>query len=267
MSILYCIALLLLHLLALSSSNAYSSYLILFTKDIIMTFEALIWDCDGCLIDSEHISCGHMADVFTEAGYPISINDFVRLFAGQGGDRMTKLNIDPELQNKIRENTKAKAHILTERFRNELKVIENIEAVLEQINLPMAVASGSAMDRLALTLQLTNLYDGFNGHIYSSSLVPKGKPAPDIFLYAAEKLNTAPEKCLVIEDSLNGVRSGKAAGMTVFGFTGGSHVFDKVAHHEELLYLGADLVFDEMNALPRLIAAYQIKQTNKGEAA
>lgn len=135
-----------------------------------------------------------------------------------------------------------------------MKIIDGIHEVLEQIDLPMAIASGSDYERLEYTLQLTGLYGRFKNCTYSSSLVAKGKPSPDIFLYAAEQLGVYPRDCLVIEDSLNGVRAGKAANMTVFGFTGGSHVLNKQAHGHELLALGADLVFDEMGKLPELIS-------------
>jgi HAD superfamily hydrolase (TIGR01509 family) len=150
-----------------------------------------------------------------------------------------------------------KKELQRDAFKKDLKIINGINDVLSSVKMPMAIASGSEMDRLEYTLQLTNLYDHFNGRIYSSSLVPKGKPAPDIFLYAANELGVEPSKCLVIEDSLNGVRSGKAAGMTVFGFTGGNHIPDKQAHREELLSLNADLVFDDMSELPQLINSFK----------
>lgn len=225
-----------------------------------MTFKALLWDCDGCLIDSEYIACSLSASLLTEAGYPITTEDFIVRFCGQGNSHIFK-TIEDETGVDYRAfmdavDKKAKQR---EAFKKDLKAIQGIHEVLDVIDLPMAIASGSEMDRLTYTLQLTDLYDRFAEHIYSSSLVAKGKPAPDIFLYAAEKLNTAPQDCLVVEDSLNGVRSGKAARMTVFGFTGGGHVPDK-KQHEKLLYdLGADIVFHDMHELPSLIKNYARK--------
>jgi HAD superfamily hydrolase (TIGR01509 family) len=219
-----------------------------------MTFEALLWDCDGCLIDSEYIACALGAKLLNEAGYTISVEDYIRRFCGQSKDH-TFNSIKEDCGIDYRPHMAAidKRELQREAFRRDLKIIDGIHDVLEQIDLPMAIASGSDYERLNYTLELTDLYERFKDRIYSSSLVAKGKPAPDIFIYAAEQLNAAPEKCLVIEDSLNGVRSGKAAGMTVFGFTGGGHVFDKAEHSAELLSLGADLVFDDMRELPGLI--------------
>lgn len=217
-------------------------------------FKAILWDCDSCLIDSETIACGHAADLLTQAGYPISTQDYVIRFAGQGKahifDTIQKES-GLDLRNTIDRNEKIKQR--NELFRAHLKEIEGISDVLDTLTLPMAIASGSEMDRLEFTLQLTNLYDRFLPHIYSSTLVKNGKPAPDIFLYAADKLGIVPEECLVIEDSENGVRAGIAANMTVFGFTGGSHVPNKQVHAAKLSALGAHHVFDDMRELPLLL--------------
>jgi HAD superfamily hydrolase (TIGR01509 family) len=224
-----------------------------------MTFKALIWDCDGCLIDSEHIACELGARLLTEAGYKISTEDYIRRFCGQGKSHIFK-SVKDDCGVDYREHMQAidKKALQREAFRANLKIIDGIHEVLEQIDLPMAIASGSDYDRLEYTLQLTGLYDRFKNSLYSSSLVAKGKPSPDIFLYAAEQLGVDPRDCLVVEDSINGVRAGKAANMTVFGFTGGSHVLNKQAHRSELLALGADLVFDDMRELPRLIKNFDM---------
>jgi HAD superfamily hydrolase (TIGR01509 family) len=217
-------------------------------------FKAVLWDCDGCLIDSEAIACGHAADELTQAGYRISMHDFVTRFAGKTRQDIyraiydeTGLNlndkIDPAITRREREA----------RFTRELQPIEAIHETLDALNLPMAIASGSEFERLEHTLRLTDLFERFMPHVYSSSLVKHGKPAPDIFLYAAQKLGVAPADCLVIEDSENGVRAGVAAGMTVFGFTGGSHVPDPQAHAALLRALGAHDVFHHMSALPMLL--------------
>jgi HAD superfamily hydrolase (TIGR01509 family) len=213
-------------------------------------FKAILWDCDGCLIDSELIACSHAAELFTQAGYPITTEDYILRFAGQGKEHIFS-TIEKEtgldLRGKIDRGDKIRRR--NELFQDHLKEIPGISLFLQQSRVPMAIASGSEFDRLEYTLRLTNLYDRFMPHIYSSSLVAKGKPAPDIFLYAADKLNVRPEDCLVIEDSENGVRAGRAAGMAVFGFTGGSHVPDKAAHEKRLLELGAERVLHEIDGL------------------
>lgn len=213
-------------------------------------FKAIIWDCDGVLMDSEHLACSLSARILSDAGFPISTDDYVRRFCGQSHKHIhdtIAAEADFDIWSKI-----DKAKKLEERnalFARELRAIDGIADVLNALDLPIAIASGSDYNRLHYTLDLVNLRDHFGEHVYSSVDVAHGKPAPDIFLYAAEKLNVNPTDCLVIEDSINGVKAGVAAGMTVYGFTGGTHVQDKHAHRQELLALGAQQVFDHMNEL------------------
>lgn len=220
-------------------------------------FAAVLWDCDGCLIDSEWIACGLGAQMLTELGYPISTQEFVLRFCGQSKQhiygtiqRETGIDYLPLLAAQDKKQRQRDA------FKKDLHVICGIEAVLDGFdaaNIPQVIASGSAMDRLEYTLQVTGLYDRFAGKIFNADMVERGKPHPDVFLYAAAKIGIAPEQCLVIEDSHNGVRAGKAAGMTVFGFTGGKHILNKEKHAAELRELGADVIFHEMLELPSLV--------------
>lgn len=221
-----------------------------------MKYSGILWDCDGVLIDSEWIACGLAAEMLSEAGYPISTEEFVLRFCGQGKKHIYQTiqnesgtDFLPLLENANKHTRQRQA------FKDKLELIEGIVDVLDNVTVPMAIASGSGMDRLEYTLQLTDLYDRFAGRIYNSDMVEKGKPHPDVFLFAANEIKVAPEHCLVIEDSHNGVRAGKAAGMTVFGFTGGTHILDKKRHEQELRDLGADLVFHAMHELPDLMRA------------
>lgn len=216
----------------------------------LSSFKAILWDCDGVLMDSEHLSCGLSAQYLTEAGYNITVDDFVRRFCGFGKNHIYNTisnEIGYDILTKIDMAKKdAEQDVL---FRTQLQAIPSIHALLDQLTMPMAVASGSSYERLYLTLDVIGLRERFGPHIYSSSDVAKGKPAPDIFLYAAEKLGVAPANCLVIEDSINGVKAGKTAGMTVYAFAGGSHIPDKQKHLNELMELGADWAFTEMQSL------------------
>lgn len=219
-----------------------------------MKFRALIWDCDGCLLDSEYIACALGAKLATEAGCPISTEDYIRRFCGQSKSHtLATLRQESGIDIKSYLDRVDKKKLQREAFQSNLKPISGIPEILDDILLPMAIASGSEYDRLEFTLKLTGLYNRFSDCLYSASLVERGKPHPDIFLYTAEKLGVSPHDCLVIEDSQNGVRAGKAAGMTVFGFCGASHILDKDSHAQELQDLGADLVFHDMWELPRLI--------------
>src|SRR5262249_31361307 len=132
-----------------------------------------------------------------------------------------------------------------ETFRAALCPIEGIETVLEGLRVSYCVASSSALDRVALSLSLTGLARHFGDRLYTAQMVDRGKPAPDLFLYAAERMRCDPARTLVIEDSVSGVRAAKAANMTVWGFVGGSHYRSRdgaVGLHEA----GADRVFSRM---------------------
>ncbi|MFS4437374.1 HAD family hydrolase [Paracoccaceae bacterium GXU_MW_L88] len=184
---------------------------------------ALIFDCDGVLIDSEPLSVAELGASLREAGAEITDNEiFVR---------MVGLSIAKILDIVRREyGVDAAPYIedfrlrLEQRFAASLQPIEGIADALDALaDLPRAVASSSTPSRLEQTLTLTNLKPRLAPHIYSASLVKNGKPAPDLFLYAAEKIGAAPQDCIVIEDSAHGVEAAHAAGMQVIGFTGGGH--------------------------------------------
>lgn len=213
-------------------------------------FQAILWDCDGVVMDSEYLACGLAAKTLTDAGFPITTDMYVRRFCGQGKKHIHEtIAAEAGFDIWAKIDTKDKHDKRNQLFKDELKAIAGIEEILLTAGIPMAIASGSDYERLHYTLDLINLRGHFGEHIYSSVDVPHGKPAPDIFLYAANKLGVAPQHCLVVEDSLNGVRAGKAANMTVFGFTGGTHVVDKQAHAQEMSELGADWVFHDMREL------------------
>jgi beta-phosphoglucomutase-like phosphatase (HAD superfamily) len=109
------------------------------------------------------------------------------------------------------------------------------------------VASSSGHDNLRYKLELTGLYERFEGHIFSAAEVANGKPAPDLFLHAASRMGAAPADCVVVEDSVYGVQAARAAGMDVFGYAGGVTA-------AEVLEGPRTVVFDDMRALPRLLA-------------
>jgi HAD superfamily hydrolase (TIGR01509 family) len=120
-----------------------------------------------------------------------------------------------------------------------------VRAVLEGLQTPHCVASSSDSDRVSFSLSLTGLAPHFGKRLYTAQMVERGKPAPDLFLYAAERMHADPRRTLVIEDSVSGVRAAKAAGMTAWGFVGGSHYQSrdgKAILHEA----GADRVFRRM---------------------
>jgi HAD superfamily hydrolase (TIGR01509 family) len=212
----------------------------------MITFEPelIIFDCDGVLIDSEVIANRVNVEVLAGLGVEFTLEEYMERFVGVSLrdeileiERLRKIKLPDDYEGRLMNHKYGV-------FDKELRAIEGIVDFVKSIQLPKAVASGSSPERLEYTLKLTHLWELFTPHVYSTNLVPKSKPAPDIFLYTADKFGVTPEKCLVIEDSTLGVRAGVAAGMTVLGFTGGSHI--KHGHEERLLGLGAKKVFSRM---------------------
>ena len=133
--------------------------------------------------------------------------------------------------------------ILFARFETDLKPIEGVREAILSLPYPRCVASSSVPERIALSLRVTGLSDLFDD-IFSSTQVPRGKPAPDLFLHAASSMNARPEDCVVIEDSVAGVQAALAAGMRVIGFAGGGHCGPE--HAEKLRQAGAPVVIERM---------------------
>ncbi|MFC1658985.1 HAD family hydrolase [Pseudomonadota bacterium] len=219
-------------------------------------FEAIIWDCDGVLIDSEVLAAQTSVDLLKSYGVKINCEDYINRFIGGRRDEIiTSLEVESgiPLSKLITEEVliNRKTTIL-QNFKKYLNSIKNIEIVLNSLQLPMAVASGSCKERLDYSLDLVNLKPFFKDNIFSSDLVKHGKPKPDIFLYAAKKLKVNPKKCLVIEDSINGIRAAKAANMTVYAFTQGSHMSKNLK--QKIQETKPDLIFDDMMKLLDLVA-------------
>lgn len=189
-------------------------------------YKAILWDCDGVLIDSEYLACGASAAFCTEKGYPITTEVFIERFMGMNRFQIYA-TIEKEIGRKLVEGEAMYAEMaarLKEIFTKDLKSCEGIEDILTNAKVPMAVASGSSAERLDMSLGLTQLKDFFKGHIYTSEDLPRGKPSPDIFLHAAEKLGVAPEDCLVVEDGIHGIDAAHAAGMDVVAYIGARHM-------------------------------------------
>ncbi len=200
--------------------------------------EAVIFDCDGVLIDSETISARIWAEEVARFGYTLTPQEFARRFAGRPAADTAKLinqAAPRKLPDDFARTTDEKVAAL---YANELETVEGIEALLAALDhMPKAVASSSGIPKLRQGLVVTNLIRTFHGHVYSAEQVARGKPAPDLFLFAAEKLGISPERCVVIEDSIAGVHAAKSAGMIPIGFTGTSPEPD--IHAKRLEQVGA----------------------------
>lgn len=206
--------------------------------------DLIIFDCDGVLVDSEVLSCRCLSEAL--AGYGIDL----------GVDRALDLFLGRSLA-AVFEHYEALGRTIPGQFADELKSgvraafvaslgpIEGVHLVLQDLRIPHCVASSSDLDRVSFSLALTGLAPHFDTRLYTSQMVERGKPAPDLFLYAAERMQVDPHRALVIEDSISGVKAGKAAGMTVWGFVGGSH-YQSRDGKAILGAAGADRVLERM---------------------
>jgi HAD superfamily hydrolase (TIGR01509 family) len=215
--------------------------------------DLLIFDCDGVLIDSELIGCRVEAEALTGAGLRITLEEILERFTGITS-KETFRTLEEEQGRRLPAGfaQRVGAAIRTA-FERELRAIAGIHAALERIEVPVCVASSSSPARLEHSLRVTRLFERFTPRIFSTTAVGRGKPAPDLFLYAADRMATAPARCLVIEDSIPGVQAGVAAGMRVLGFAGGSHCAPD--HALRLRDAGAARTFADMTLLPCLLAA------------
>ena len=216
--------------------------------------DLVIFDCDGVLVDSEFLACGVVAEVLAEEGFETTGEEIVSRFAGVS-DRDMFPRIEEEHGRRISADLKQRiADATREALAARLEPIPGIHDALQCIALPKCVASGSESKRVHLSLSRTGLLHHFNSHIFTRDAVERGKPAPDLFLLAAERLEVDPGRCVVIEDSRPGVLAGVAAGMHVLGFTGASHCGpDRPATLREA---GAHQVFESMHQLPAILSAY-----------
>ncbi|QPH54784.1 HAD family hydrolase [Pontivivens ytuae] len=221
-----------------------------------MTPELVIFDCDGVLIDSEIIACAVDAEELNKEGYEISVADVVRRFAGMPGVAMRE-TVESDLGRSLPADydQRIEDRVLAA-YRTQLKAIAGAAETIATLPWRYCVASSSRPTKLCLGLIETAQFELFYPHVFSTSLVPRGKPAPDIFLYAAQRMQVTPERCLVVEDSVAGVRAGRAAGMQVVGFTGGSHCDDNHATrlHEHGAHAVIDRFDDFLPAVERLAA-------------
>jgi HAD superfamily hydrolase (TIGR01509 family) len=209
--------------------------------------QLVIFDCDGVLVDSESISVRTDVLVLAELGWPLSQDEIVERFVGRTHEYMVS-EIEVQLGRPLADEWERRfAHLYREAFEAELKPVDGIVEALDRITTPTCVASSGGHDRLRYTLGLTGLYDRFEGRIFSASEVANGKPAPDLFLHAAERMGVEPVACAVVEDSRYGVEAARAAGMRGFGYAGG------VTPANRLEGPGT-IVFHDMRELPELLA-------------
>lgn len=208
-------------------------------------FDLVVFDCDGVVIDSEALSCAVLQRHLGRHGVPVELDDIFERYLGHSfavvAEDYRKIRQRP-----IPDNFLAEMNLdLFETFRRELRPIPEIESVLAGLEMPFCLTSSSGLERIRVSLRVTGLAPHFGDRIYNAEMVARGKPAPDLFLFAAERMGVAAARALVIEDSVTGVQAGKAAGMTVWGFVGGAHYAGRNGA-AVLRAAGADRVFARM---------------------
>ncbi|MFK0281889.1 HAD family hydrolase [Streptomyces sp. NPDC090499] len=188
-----------------------------------MRYDLVIFDNDGVLVDSEPISNRLLAAYLTELGHPTSYEDSIRDYMGSAMHRVHDLVLE-HTGKRLPDDFDDVFHgRVFAAFEAELKPVAGVAGVLEQLaadGVPYCVASSGSHERIRVGHRTTGLDRWFDeSRIFSSQDVGRGKPAPDLFLYAAERMGVGPERCAVVEDSPLGVQAAVAAGMDVYGFT------------------------------------------------
>ena len=188
-----------------------------------MRYDLVIFDNDGVLVDSEPISNTILAAYLTELGHPTSYEESIRDYMGSAMHRIHEL-VQERSGRRLPEEFDDVFHgRVFAAFERELQPVQGAVELLEKLTadeVPYCVASSGSHERIRVGHRKTGLDRWFDeGRVFSSQDVGRGKPAPDLFLYAAERMGVAPERCVVVEDSPLGVRAANAAGMDVYGFT------------------------------------------------
>ena len=208
----------------------------------------IIFDCDGVLIDSEMISIRLLHQLFVESGAKLTELDVMQRFQGRSLKSALE-EVKAEFGVEVSEHAvNAMNAKLFDAFARDLTQVEGVQHFIESLDNEVCVASSSHPERLEHSLGVTSLLRYFDGHIYSATMVKRGKPAPDLFLLAAQEMGYSPQHCVVIEDSPYGILAAKSAGMHAIGITAASHT--KASEFSDKLHkAGADFVASDYKVL------------------
>lgn len=221
----------------------------------------IIYDCDGTLIESEHIAGSVCAEALTRIGFPMTMEAFNSRFNGIPATETWEI-LRKEIPFPLPEGFNAAINAeIYRRFDTELEAVEGAREAVLAIGGPRAVASSTRLDRLRLNLQNAGLSRLFGEHVYSASQVRRGKPAPDVFLFAASQIGADPDHTIVIEDSVAGVTAARRAGMNVLGFVGSKSGGADLSG--PLKEAGARRVASHMRELPGLVEDLRSRIANR----
>lgn len=214
-------------------------------SDPMSSYELIIFDCDGVLVDSERLAVRTETAILASLGWPLTEAEVIERFVGRSAEYMHS-QIEEHLGRTVDWEDEFESRY-REVFQKELRPVEGIVDALEAINTPTCVASSGTHAKIRFSLGLTELLGHFGDRIFSVEDVSRGKPAPDLFLYAAQQMGASPEACAVVEDSPSGIDAALTAGMSAFAFYGGVVPADR-------LHRPGVSVFDDMRLLPEMLA-------------
>lgn len=221
-------------------------------------FSAVLFDCDGVLVDSEPITNGVLRDMLEERGWTLSSDECMRIFVGKAVKdeaALIEANTGSPVTPEWLQSFWARRN---ERLTNELVEIPGAPAAIRALHATLGgkIACASGADRIKVEMQLRKIgvFDAFEGRIFSGHEMLRSKPAPDVYLAAAAALDVDPARCAVVEDTVTGATAGVAAGATVFGYSPGG-----LGHSgaEALRAAGAVQIFTDMAQLPAVLAAWR----------
>ncbi len=224
----------------------------------MQNIQLVIFDCDGVLVESEYLAARIEAKLLTDAGYPVNAQTMTERFSGLTF-KDTLLQIERESDVPLSASLLSQVDRLIDlALETELVAIGGAERTLRRIKHPKCICSNSSSDRLGISLGRTGLYRLFEPHIFAAHEVgtKKGKPDPNVFLFAAKRFNANPRATVVIEDSVHGVAGAVKAGMRVIGFTGGAHTYP--GHGDQLIEAGAETVVARFVDIPGVIEAFEV---------
>lgn len=231
-----------------------------------LTLAALIFDFDGVIADSEALANTVLAEFITDLGHTTNLDDSLEQYSGRRwDDAMAAIQsaVGKPLPMSFSDDLKA---AVLDRFRTDLKEVSGASKFIQTFSgIPRCIASSSSIDRLQLCLSILDLANEFGSNVFSAEMVSRGKPHPDIFLLAADKLGVSPASCLVIEDSASGIRAAVAAGMTAVGLCAASHI--RQGHQLKLREAGALHLansWDEVEVIASRFIDGALHQTPRG---
>ena len=217
-----------------------------------MQFEAVLFDCDGVLVDSEPIVNRVLRDMLAERGWHLSEHECLRIFVGKmvrdERERIERETGQPWSEDWLAQFRTRRNAALAQALQIVPGAHEAVRTVHARLKARIACASGADRHKIEFQLQQVGLHGFFAGRIFSGHEMPRSKPHPDVYWAAAEALGVAPTRCAVVEDSVTGVTAGVAAGATVFAYA-------PQGNGQALLEAGAHQVFSRMAQLPALVAA------------